>query len=1370
MPAHAHRMSGILEPLEPRLLLAAFELGWQESSGQPGGIGNSGTGDPADFIDAGDLYWYCDEQIHLFRAKDQLVVRLANGAHPEVIMGLLAGGAPAAAFSDYVLLDPNTLVVKSASPSDDIAGVLGLLRSSPAVDWAGPSFACGETWDRIYVTDQVGIALKPGVDPSQFFARFEAYRQLFMNQYVVTVEEGGLAALERANALRDDPAVLWAEANFYGGVHLTATPDDTLYANQWNLDNTGQTGASTGADADVDGAWETTVGSDQVVIAIIDSGVDIDHPDLQDNIYQNADEVNGNTGVDDDDNGYIDDCNGWDFTSAYPGDNDPSPSTSTNYHGTAVAGVAAARGNNDLGVTGVSQRAKILPVKIAEDDQYGEAHFILPLGIAQAIYYAGGYDLNGNKRWEGADIINCSWRMYPPSSLVTSALNFVSANGRGGLGVPIFVSSGNWATGYKEYVLPSIAAGNWRFRWRYAKDASGSGGEDAVWLANVALPDGTHQRFAGPGLPTGWTTQGNALWTVATDVEHAYFTDLVGGEHVRSGAVGDNQVTDLISPVVTTQSEGSLTFQAWISTEKDHDFLYLDRSSDGGLTWPVRYIIDSGIPSIEQDVAYPANLASTIAVGASTDWDRRAAYSQYGPELDFVAPSGGGYAGITTTDLIGAAGKNHDGDYTSTDLTAFSGTSASAPLAAGIAALLLSKNPGLTADLVRSIMRSTANKVGSEDYANGFNEVYGYGRVNAYVAINAFGPNITAEIAGVSPDPRATSVSSISITFTEAVANFGLEDLSLTRDGVSVSLTGATLANPNQDRIHWTLSGLGVLTARAGKYSLKLTAEGSLITGDGGDYLAGNAVEEWLMDTITGTSGADTVTLSGSAAQVVTTGDNYAVDLGDFATDALYFMGGDGTDKLIVELANGNPVPAGTVQFDGEDGEEDELQILGTAGADSVTQKLGQVLIDSALINYTTDVERVWVVLEAGNDTLTLDYTSELGVPTGGIMFEPGAGYDTLWIYLPDYQKLTLSAGGEPGVGGTIAWDSDLEKMCVVCAAEGPLGDTLAVDYAEGDPLPSDGVAFYGGTGNDRVKILGSETEDETLVLTSGQVQMNSYPAVTYDEDVERIWAALRTGTNNVEVNGDLGHVALFLSGEEGGGLCTLTAADPAYTDEVDLVLCYSAIAEFDSSLSLASLDLQADTQATLTLGGKMLVTTALNIAESSGLAVARLDITDGSLVVDYTGGANPYADVQGWIIQAWNNGEWDSNGITSSSAGSDPYTYAVGVADNNSPDMLYPYGDGDPYPLFGNVTPVAVNPESVLVKFTYIGDIDLNGQVDENDLNLLLGWYDNDPESPTYTSHQWYTGDIWGYDAICDENDLNWLLGNYGMGVGDPL
>jgi len=164
----------------------------------------------------------------------------------------------------------------------------------------------------------------------------------------LTVEE----ALE---IYKNDPDVEYAEPNYYR--YITATPNDTNFGRLWGLHNTGQNvnGTSGTADADIDApeAWDITTGSSDVVVAVIDSGADYNHPDLSANIWTNPDEIAGN-GIDDDGNGYIDDIRGWDFVDD---DNDPVDS---NNHGTHVAGTIAAVGNNSTGVTGVCWSAKVM--------------------------------------------------------------------------------------------------------------------------------------------------------------------------------------------------------------------------------------------------------------------------------------------------------------------------------------------------------------------------------------------------------------------------------------------------------------------------------------------------------------------------------------------------------------------------------------------------------------------------------------------------------------------------------------------------------------------------------------------------------------------------------------------------------------------------------------------------------------------------------------------------------------------------------------------------------------------------------------------------------------------------------------------------
>src|SRR5262249_11938884 len=141
-------------------------------------------------------------------------------------------------------------------------------------------------------------------------------------------------------------------------------PNDTRFPEMWALDNRGQTGGTPGADIDAVRAWGVSTGSRSVKVAIIDTGCDLHHPDLEANIWTNPGEIPGN-GIDDDGNGFVDDVHGWDFIND---DNDP---TDDHGHGTHVAGTIGALGNNALGVVGVNWQVSLVPLKFLGADGSG---------------------------------------------------------------------------------------------------------------------------------------------------------------------------------------------------------------------------------------------------------------------------------------------------------------------------------------------------------------------------------------------------------------------------------------------------------------------------------------------------------------------------------------------------------------------------------------------------------------------------------------------------------------------------------------------------------------------------------------------------------------------------------------------------------------------------------------------------------------------------------------------------------------------------------------------------------------------------------------------------------------------------------------
>ncbi len=201
-------------------------------------------------------------------------------------------------------------------------------------------------------------------------------------------------ALTRYNAL---PAVEYAEPNYL--YQASIIPSDTYYSNQWYLKK-----------IKAPEAWDIVRESEEIVIAILDSGVQIDHPDLSDNIWQNVGEIPEN-GIDDDKNGYIDDVNGWNFVNGVA---DPSPSFEEGFtedgilHGTIVAGVAAGSGNNGTGISGVTWKAKIMALKVLDDKGSGDT-----INVVEAIDYAIK---------NGADIINFSFVGYGNSQSLENAI------------------------------------------------------------------------------------------------------------------------------------------------------------------------------------------------------------------------------------------------------------------------------------------------------------------------------------------------------------------------------------------------------------------------------------------------------------------------------------------------------------------------------------------------------------------------------------------------------------------------------------------------------------------------------------------------------------------------------------------------------------------------------------------------------------------------------------------------------------------------------------------------------------------------------------------------------------------------------------
>ena len=220
----------------------------------------------------------------------------------------------------------------------------------------------------------------------------------------------------------NNPAIEYIEPNYI--VQTTAIPDDPDFNQHWGLNNTGQTGGTPDADIDAPEAWDITTGSSDVVVGVIDTGVDYTHPDLVDNIWTNPGEIAGD-GIDNDGNGYVDDIHGYDFVN---NDSDPFDDQG---HGTHVAGTIAARGNNGTGATGVNWSAQIMALKFLGPS--GGTTFDAIQAIEYATMMKTQYGVNIN-------LTNNSWGGGGFSQALSDAIEaagdadqlFIAAAGNGG--------------------------------------------------------------------------------------------------------------------------------------------------------------------------------------------------------------------------------------------------------------------------------------------------------------------------------------------------------------------------------------------------------------------------------------------------------------------------------------------------------------------------------------------------------------------------------------------------------------------------------------------------------------------------------------------------------------------------------------------------------------------------------------------------------------------------------------------------------------------------------------------------------------------------------------------------------------------------
>ena len=532
---------------------------------------------------------------------------------------------------------------------------------------------------------------------------FDSIEKLPLEDVELVNLEEGESVKDTIDALESDPAVEYAEPNFIYSAF--AVPNDALFTELWGLDNAGQSiaGVTGTSDVDIDApeAWDVTTGSKDVVVAVVDTGVSYNHPDLAPNMWTNPGEAGdlSTNGVDDDGNGLVDDWRGWDWVQ---NDNDPADLQG---HGTHVAGTIGARGNDGFGVTGVNWEVSLMALRALDARGQGSLE-----GIGKAFEDAAA---------QGADIVNASLggasysqtmldaiSNYPDTLFVVAAGNNASNND----------SSPSYPCNFELPNLICVAAVD-------SADGLASFSNYGTKFVHVAAP-GVSVLSSQPdfepivredfeGETALWQGEPGTTWGLAPNEDGQHLSDSPGtgyASNTNSGAVNTTPLD------LSANSGCRAQYRISLDTEQNVDNLYVEYSPDGenwidGSHWsgstggqwrsmktPVPEI--SGMPS--------AYVRFRLTSDGDTEGD--------GAFIDDIE--------------VRCVVEQFGGD----EFEYLRGTSMASPHVAGVAALLLAAQPDAAVAELRDAILSTVDPVAALD-----GRVSTGGRVNARAALDALG-------------------------------------------------------------------------------------------------------------------------------------------------------------------------------------------------------------------------------------------------------------------------------------------------------------------------------------------------------------------------------------------------------------------------------------------------------------------------------------------------------------------------------------------------------------------------------------------------------------------------------------------------------
>jgi subtilisin family serine protease len=525
---------------------------------------------------------------------------------------------------------------------------------------------------------------------------------------------GGMSVAEAVETLRQDADVEYAEPNYYR--YLRSTPNDTSYGTLWGL-----------AKIQAPAAWDLATDCSAIPVAVVDSGADYTHPDLAANIWTNTGETAGNS-IDDDGNGYVDDIRGWDFVS---NDNDPMDA---NTHGTHVAGTIGAAGNNSRGVAGLCWNAKIMVLRAFDATGVGTVSDII-----EALDYA---------RQKGAKVVNASFASSSPTNSEREAIERLNA-----AGILLVAAAGNESADNDgtpsypaSYDLPNIIA----VAATGSDDALASFSNYGAASVHVAAPGvGITSTYLGSqsGIIDEGFESGAAGWSLDAPIARTETGRLSGWSLTDSpdGNYANDLNISARSPAFSMAGRSGAHLEFYLKGRMiAGDNLYVETAAGVGGPWTNRPVTVFDAAAFRFD-----EFGDGVYGNYAGAWNSAEVYLE---GLDLAAEAFFRFRFVTN------GSQTADGYYLDdVEVTVFavgqdayeseSGTSMATPHVAGLAALIWSANPGLSAAQVRGRILDCVDRVFSDPDLT----VMTNGRINAFNSLrNLPAPpsGLTAQASG----------------------------------------------------------------------------------------------------------------------------------------------------------------------------------------------------------------------------------------------------------------------------------------------------------------------------------------------------------------------------------------------------------------------------------------------------------------------------------------------------------------------------------------------------------------------------------------------------------------------------------------------